>query len=39
LPDARLVILPRLRHAILLEAAGEVARPVLEFLRGLKSRA
>jgi pimeloyl-ACP methyl ester carboxylesterase len=33
LPNAELVILPALRHAILLEAPGEVARPVLNFLR------
>ena len=32
LPDAELVILPRLRHAILLEAADAVAPPVLDFL-------
>jgi pimeloyl-ACP methyl ester carboxylesterase len=33
LPDAELVILPVLRHAILLEAAEQVAPPVLDFLR------
>jgi len=33
LPDAELVILPVLRHAILLEAAGQVAPPVLDFLQ------
>ena len=33
LPDAELVILPVLRHAILLEAADQVAPPVLDFLR------
>ena len=33
LPDAELVILPGLRHAILLEAAEQVAPPVLAFLR------
>jgi pimeloyl-ACP methyl ester carboxylesterase len=33
LPDAELVILPVLRHAILLEAADQVAPPVLNFLR------
>jgi 3-oxoadipate enol-lactonase len=38
LPDARLVILPVLRHAILLEAAGAVAPPVLEFLSGVAKR-
>ena len=32
LPNSELVILPRLRHAILLEAAEELARPVLAFL-------
>jgi pimeloyl-ACP methyl ester carboxylesterase len=32
LPDAELVILPVLRHAILLEAADQVAPPVLDFL-------
>jgi pimeloyl-ACP methyl ester carboxylesterase len=35
LPSARLEILPSLRHAILLEAPGEVAAPVLEFLQGI----
>lgn len=33
LPDAELVVLPGLRHAILLEAADRVAPPVLNFLR------
>jgi 3-oxoadipate enol-lactonase len=33
LPDAELVILPQLRHAILLEAAAQVAVPVLSFLK------
>ncbi len=33
LPDSELVILPVLRHAILLEAAEQVAPPVLDFLR------
>lgn len=33
LPDAELAVLPVLRHAILLEAADEVAPPVLAFLR------
>ncbi len=33
LPDAELVILPVLRHAILLEAADQVAPPVLDFLK------
>lgn len=33
LPQAELVILPVLRHAILLEAADQVAPPVLDFLR------
>lgn len=33
LPDAELVILPGLRHAILLEAPDLVAPPVLDFLR------
>jgi len=32
LPDSELVILPELRHAILLEAADQVAPPVLDFL-------
>lgn len=33
LPHSELVILPVLRHAILLEAAEQVAPPVLDFLR------
>ncbi len=33
LPRSELVILPRLRHAILLEAPEDVAPPVLDFLR------
>lgn len=33
LPDAELVVLPVLRHAILLEAPEVVAAPVLDFLR------
>jgi 3-oxoadipate enol-lactonase len=33
MPNAELVILPVLRHAILLEAPEVVARPVLDFLR------
>ncbi len=33
MPNAELVILPSLRHAILLEAPQAVAPPVLEFLR------
>ncbi len=33
MPNAELVILPLLRHAILLEAAGAVAAPVRDFLR------
>jgi pimeloyl-ACP methyl ester carboxylesterase len=37
LPGAELVILPVLRHAILLEAAEEVAAPVLDFLRRHKA--
>jgi len=37
LPDSELVILPSLRHAILLEAAEKVAPPVLDFLRRHKS--
>ena len=37
LPDAELVILPVLRHAILLEAADQVAPPVLDFLRRHRS--
>ena len=36
LPDAELVILPVLRHAILLEAADQVVPPVLDFLRRYK---
>jgi pimeloyl-ACP methyl ester carboxylesterase len=32
MPDAELVVLPGLRHAILLEAPDKVAPPVLEFL-------
>lgn len=38
LPGAELVILPLLRHAILLEAADAVAPPVLEFLRRHRAR-
>lgn len=38
LPDAELVILPVLRHAILLEAAEQVAPPVLDFLNRHRSR-
>jgi pimeloyl-ACP methyl ester carboxylesterase len=38
LPDSELVILPVLRHAILLEAADQVAPPVLEFLLRHKGR-
>lgn len=38
LPNSKLVILPGLRHAILLEAAPEVAGPVLDFLSGLTAR-
>lgn len=34
MPNAELVILPALRHAILLEAPGAVARAALDFLRG-----
>ena len=37
LPKSELVILPVLRHAILLEAAGKVAPPVLDFLRRHRS--
>jgi pimeloyl-ACP methyl ester carboxylesterase len=37
LPNAELVILPVLRHAILLEAADQVAPPVLNFLRRHKA--
>jgi pimeloyl-ACP methyl ester carboxylesterase len=33
LPNSELVILPDLRHAILLEAPERVAPPVLDFLR------
>ena len=33
MPNAELVILPALRHAILLEAPQAVAQPVLDFLR------
>jgi pimeloyl-ACP methyl ester carboxylesterase len=33
MPQSELVILPVLRHAILLEAADRVAPPVLAFLR------
>lgn len=33
LPNSELVILPGLRHAILLEAADQVAPPVLDFLK------
>ncbi len=33
MPNAELVILPALRHAILLEAPQAVAPPVLDFLR------
>ncbi len=33
MPNAELVVLPGLRHAILLEAADVVAPPVLEFLK------
>jgi pimeloyl-ACP methyl ester carboxylesterase len=32
MPNAELVVLPGLRHAILLEAAEKVAKPMLEFL-------
>ena len=38
MPNAELVILPVLRHAILLEAADQVAPPVLDFLRRHKAR-
>jgi 3-oxoadipate enol-lactonase len=38
LPASKLAILPNLRHAILLEAADEVAVPVLDFLRGVEVR-
>jgi len=37
LPDSELVILPVLRHAILLEAADQVAPPVLDFLKRHKA--
>ena len=37
MPNAELVILPVLRHAILLEAADQVAPPVLDFLRRHKA--
>jgi len=37
LPRSELVILPVLRHAILLEAADQVAPPVLDFLRRHRS--
>jgi pimeloyl-ACP methyl ester carboxylesterase len=37
LEHSELVILPTLRHAILLEAAGEVARPMLEFLERIEA--
>ena len=37
LPCSELVILPVLRHAILLEAADQVAQPVLDFLRRHKA--
>jgi pimeloyl-ACP methyl ester carboxylesterase len=33
MPHAELIVLPHLRHAILLEAADQVAPPVLAFLR------
>lgn len=38
LPAATLEILPALRHAILLEAADDVAAPVLQFLREVERR-
>ena len=38
LPDSQLVILPHLRHAILLEAADLVAGPVLSFLQSHEDR-
>lgn len=38
LPNSELVILPALRHAILLEAADQVAPPVLSFLRKHRTR-
>lgn len=37
MPNAEVVILPVLRHAILLEAADQVAPPVLDFLRRHKA--
>ncbi|MFN0190655.1 MAG: alpha/beta fold hydrolase [Aestuariivirga sp.] len=37
MPGSELVILPVLRHAILLEAADQVAPPVLAFLRKVRS--
>jgi len=39
MPHAKLVILPELRHAILLEASDRVAPPVLSFLKGLPGTA
>jgi 3-oxoadipate enol-lactonase len=36
LPSSELVVLPNLRHAILLEAAGAVAPPVLKFLERIE---
>ncbi|MFN4141604.1 alpha/beta fold hydrolase [Aestuariivirga sp.] len=39
LPNSELVILPVLRHAILLEAADQVAPPVLDFLRRNRGKA
>lgn len=38
LPDSELVVLPGLRHAILLEAADTVAVPVRDFLRRHRAR-
>jgi 3-oxoadipate enol-lactonase len=38
LPDSQLVILPQVRHAILLEAADLVAGPVLSFLQSHEDR-
>ncbi|CAN5523680.1 alpha/beta hydrolase [soil metagenome] len=38
LPDSELVILPILRHAILLEAPDQVAPPVLKFLDAVEAR-
>jgi pimeloyl-ACP methyl ester carboxylesterase len=38
MPNAQLVILPVLRHAILLEAPEAVAEPVRDFLRRQASR-